>query len=765
MSSTGITSPVQGAIRGATGNGGQTVQIINLPDALQNSARAVRLEGQITSQNQANNSVRIETPQGNVDVRVQGNRQPQVGQRVEIDIPANNRENTQVRQATIRTDPTPQPQNTRPNTQQASGQNAPQTQPAPAQPPAGLATRVTAPNNTQAPPAQAQAQTTTNQATPSQASPNNQAPQTNNPNTANLPQAARNITPQTAPPILQGNVTTETLQNTAALTTSRNNITPESIFRLISTAPAQAQNIAREFINTLPQPISNTINRTAFTSNLLTQSITTSITQTPLLQTTNNIAVLQTNIISNSLLVQTPQNATQNTLQNTAQNFLNNNLISQTQPQLQTQLQPASQLQTVIPQPASQPTTLLQPNILNTAQPLTVAQTSSINATTALATNITAPQTTTTGAVNPTLATPQVGTLTPISFNPSNPTQANFPRLGQIDIQIIRVTPPNTTLTPPPVGNLPPPSPIPAATPFTPPLLGANTAISINAQVTGFTPQGLPLITVQGLGGALPQSFILQTPNTNLQLGSQLQIIPRSGIPIAAQLSPVVAQTFNNPLLQGFQWPAINELYSALQQLSPQAAASLTRALPNAASPVQIAAAANVFIAAVQSGNFDILLGDKKNLLQQAGRSSILSGLTQDSSLARAPEAAIQSDWRAVPLPMFWEGEIHKITLYTYHQNQSQQQEENENGQTRFIFDLNLSRMGDVQIDGLVNGKRLDLIVRTQNSFSEPMQQTIRQSYTNALSQADLTGELNFQGSTNNWVHVLQNQEQLGVHV
>lgn len=710
MNSTGITSPIKAAIQGTKGNATQIVQIIKLPQALKNSAQAIRLEGRISAQNPDNGTVRVETEKGPVDVKVNGNKQPQIGQKLEIEIPAGR----QARQATIRTDPTPQNVNRGDSPQQntASGLSTKVTTP---QPPPNSQAAIRPNTQAQQQPAPQTTQTTT---------PQNQAAQTIAQNTTNLLQTARNIAAQLVPSVLQDALAP---QKTATDVSTPRTITPDNLVRLISVAPAQAQSIAKDFITTLPQPVTNIVNKTAFVSNLIAQNVTDQIATTALKipalpQTSNSPPLIQP-------------------LQNTPQALLLNSAL-------------ATQSQTII-QTATQQTTFLQPTILNTSQALTPSQLLP----TTLATNIA-----------PTAATPpaiQTATLTPLSFDPANPLQNAIPRMtppAQIDIQIIKVTPPETILTPPTTNNSATP-PVPAATKFSPPLLGANNATALTAQVTGFTAQGLPLVTMQGLGGTLPQSFILQTPNTTLQLGSQLQILPQNNAAGTTQISPLMSQTLRNPLLQGFQWPALNDLYNALQQLSPQAAAALTKSLPNAANPTQIAPAAMMFIAAIKSGNFENWLGDKKiDLLQQAGRSGILKGLTLDSA-ARAPESAIQSDWRAVPLPMFWEGEIHKITLYTRNENQNQQQEQNDNGSTRFVFDLNLTRMGDVQIDGLYKDKRLDLVVRTQSAFSPPMQQNMRQSYANALKQVELAGEITFQGSTQNWIHVLEKQEQLGVHV
>ncbi len=737
MSSTGITSPIKAAIQGSKGSGAQIVKIIKLPQAIQNSAQAIRLEGKISSQNPDNGIVRIETEKGAVEVKVNGNKQPQIGQKLEIEIPAGR----QPRQATIRTDSTPQ------NT--TRGDSPPQNT-------SGLSTKVTA---TQAQPT-TPPQTAINAQVPkADFRPNVQGPgqppttptttqqspvaQTIAQNTTNLLQTARNIASQLIPSVLQDALAPQKT-NTDIITPRT--ITPDTLVRLISISLPQAQNIAKEFITSLPQPITNIINKAVFTSNLIAENIVqNTIAQTipPTSQTPIQIpATPQTQ--SAAPIIQPPQNSPQPLI-------LTNNFAGQPQTTVQNALQQ---------------TTLLQSTVLNSTQPLTPNQLLPPAAIANIIPPLTAPSAAT---ITPTPATPQTATLVPLTFDPANPIQNTAPRINtiaQLDVQIIKVTPSETILIPP-VINDSTSAPTPAAIKFNPPLISANNAITLTAQVTAFTPQGLPLVTVQGLGGSLPQSFILQTPNTNLQLGNQLQIIPKNTAPIAAQVSPVVSQTLRNPLLQGFQWPALDDLYYNLQQLSPQAAASLTRSLPNAANPTQIAPAAMMFIAAVKSGNLENWLGDKKiDLLQQAGRGGLLKGLTMDSTARTgAPDPAIQSDWRAVPLPMFWEGEIHKITLYTRNENQNHRQEQNENGSTRFIFDLNLTRMGDVQIDGLYKDNRLDLLIRTQSAFSEPMQQTMRQSYSSALKQTELTGELNFQGSTENWVHVLKSQEQLGVHV
>lgn len=702
MSDTGfgnILSPARPAAQHGGVGVGLIVKIINLPPSLGNPAKALRLAGEVTQQNQ-NGTLRISTDKGEIEVQVKGNKTPQKGQKLEIEIPTGR----PPRQATLR-DAVQQ------RTQTAQNQDS--------------SNRGRGRVTTQ------QVQTT-----PSQP---RQQPSPSVAIQSNAPDKSRPISPRVFQPLLQD--AKSPLPNQQAAIQTRP-LTTEATVRLISASPAQAQAIATEYVQTLPAPQVSTALRAAFTANLIVQNIQNQqaslILQTPSPQTGLTVQTdsgVPTPInkgfspiqIGQTLILIPPTTGTANTGQTAFLSQLQN-----------TQTIPAPNAHNVL---QATPTSN---GIPNTAQHAT--QTAS-NA-----------------------------TLTPLTFDPANPTALSASRANQIDIQVLKIIPPLATLTP--TGNTAQSAPHPAATQFISAITSANNAATVTAQVTGFTTQGLPLVTVKWPGSALPQSFTLQFKSNNLQLGSQLQIIPKGMAVTASTMAStsIMATTgtqalsITNPLLMGFQWPALDALYNGLLHVSPQAAASLTRALPNAASAAQIGPAAMMFIAAVRSGDIANWLGDKKiDLLQRSNASDILKRLSQDSSstgrAAPTTETTQTSEWRAVPLPMFWEGEIHKITLFSRHENQQNQEEENENTQTRFVFDLSLSRMGDIQLDGLLRDKRLDLVIRAQNTFSEHMQQTMRKAYTGALSSTELTGDLNFQGSTKNWVHVLQEKEQLGVHV
>lgn len=337
--------------------------------------------------------------------------------------------------------------------------------------------------------------------------------------------------------------------------------------------------------------------------------------------------------------------------------------------------------------------------------------------------------------------------LTPAITTAGSPPM--MPSMPMLDGTVIKITPPMVQGSP---SVSPGPIAMPHATPQT-----------LTATVIGVMPQGQPLVGIPTAGGGI-QHAILQFPASNLPIGTQIQVLPNiSTHPTPAP--PPLTQSL--PLLQGVRWPVLSETFQFLQTTEPALASAMAKALPSPASPRAMPAAALLFIAAAKAGDLTAWLGDKKiDVLQRLGGKSLLGRLSADGQqTARlAGESLPGTDWRAVPLPMFWQNEIEKITLY-FKRDEESRQNQKDSGQTRFIFDLSLSRIGEMQIDGLMRGQRLDLIVRSQSPFSQGMQAHMKQLYHAAIEEVSLTGDLSFQGDPRAWVHVLQKEEQYQANI
>ena len=60
----------------------------------------------------------------------------------------------------------------------------------------------------------------------------------------------------------------------------------------------------------------------------------------------------------------------------------------------------------------------------------------------------------------------------------------------------------------------------------------------------------------------------------------------------------------------------------------------------------------------------------------------------------------------------------------------------------RFVIDLDLSALGAMQLDGLVHGKRLDLILRSQAELPVAMRHDIARVFDDALDISGMEGSV-----------------------
>jgi hypothetical protein len=62
----------------------------------------------------------------------------------------------------------------------------------------------------------------------------------------------------------------------------------------------------------------------------------------------------------------------------------------------------------------------------------------------------------------------------------------------------------------------------------------------------------------------------------------------------------------------------------------------------------------------------------------------------------------------------------------------------------RFAIEAELSRLGPVQLDGLVRGTRLILVLRSHRALSPELRQEMRGVFHQAVMQSGLSGDLSF---------------------
>ena len=116
---------------------------------------------------------------------------------------------------------------------------------------------------------------------------------------------------------------------------------------------------------------------------------------------------------------------------------------------------------------------------------------------------------------------------------------------------------------------------------------------------------------------------------------------------------------------------------------------------------------------------------------------------------ARAGDAG--GEWRTIPVPWNAEGKIDRIALITRREGDDDDEDKKKKGAkgggTRFLIDLDLSRLGALQLDGMFRkqAKSFDLIVRAKDALPAEMTREMPGLFAAANAAMGMTGTLSFQ--------------------
>lgn len=269
------------------------------------------------------------------------------------------------------------------------------------------------------------------------------------------------------------------------------------------------------------------------------------------------------------------------------------------------------------------------------------------------------------------------------------------------------------------------------------------------------TPDGHPIVQIIPHNAittpaSAPTFFALNYPASNLSEGTQIV------------LQPSPQTTSQTPSAQS--WPPLQDAFEELfLQLQPAQAQTLLNVIPRpAAAGHQFTAAALLFIAAARGGEISGWMGGRADQLLKnldGGKKEIFNKLLSEigrstaravSTDPQAPTATQNSpDWRGYTLPLLFGMDLTKIHLWTkpFGDDDSETAAPDKARGTRFIVDLELSRMGNIQLDGLIQpyAKRLDLALKTQHNFSPDIRQYLRETWHTSLQSIDMTGQIDFQ--------------------
>jgi hypothetical protein len=275
---------------------------------------------------------------------------------------------------------------------------------------------------------------------------------------------------------------------------------------------------------------------------------------------------------------------------------------------------------------------------------------------------------------------------------------------------------------------------------------------------------------IQAVGRVLPDDgaggTLLRTPLGTLRLplstppapGTQITLkltLPvRPGAPAAADAGPKLAA----PTLTR-AWPALQDALATVQRPGrvPDEAAR-TAALTSPGNPVAqalprpgpaLGSGLLFLMAALKGGDISRWLGGEPlRALERAARGDLVGRLRGDfQQLSRLAQDA-GGDWRLFALPVIGDGDVRPVRLYLRRHDGDEDAaragaEEPPPG--RVLVELTLSRLGELQLDGLARRRRLDAILRSRAPLPDELRREIARVFHETLAAAGGTGDLRFE--------------------
>lgn len=288
----------------------------------------------------------------------------------------------------------------------------------------------------------------------------------------------------------------------------------------------------------------------------------------------------------------------------------------------------------------------------------------------------------------------------------------------------------------------------PAVPPETPILRGT---------VAGSTPQGQPILaTRQGM-------LALNVP-ASLPPGAKVT----AALTDLAQATQAAAPTLPGPPgpLGERDWPAMRQLMATLAASDPALAKSMLATMPQPNR--KLTAALGFFLAAMRGGDARGWLGDDaSSALDKAGRRDLLDRLEKDfEGLRREAAEPLPGDWRSYTIPLMDSTGPKPIRLHVHPLKEDEEGEGRPRGKpgSRFLIDLDLSRFGPMQLDGLVRPNHFDLILRSHAALPPDLRVELIQVFADSVRAVGYSGGLSFQSGARSWVKLTRaGQAGLGV--
>jgi hypothetical protein len=113
------------------------------------------------------------------------------------------------------------------------------------------------------------------------------------------------------------------------------------------------------------------------------------------------------------------------------------------------------------------------------------------------------------------------------------------------------------------------------------------------------------------------------------------------------------------------------------------------------------------------------------------------------SAMGTLASETMGNDWRLFLIPLISESLLQNLKLYI-HDNAGESEGDDESNTQRFVIEVEFSRLGPFQFEGLSRPKQFDLIVRTERNIGDDLQSGIADVFNNTITSLGLTGGIDF---------------------
>jgi hypothetical protein len=261
------------------------------------------------------------------------------------------------------------------------------------------------------------------------------------------------------------------------------------------------------------------------------------------------------------------------------------------------------------------------------------------------------------------------------------------------------------------------------------------------AVVRGNTPSGQPVLSVG-------DKLIAVQGGKNWPVGMELKVS------MGSQAGFVVTEDLDGFDLRG--WSGLRMAIEALAAQSPGLVADLARTrLPQPQSQ-QLPGALLFFMSAMQRGIPGWLGEEFIEQLKRMGKEDLIRKVTEQwrEQMGRECEGP-GGQWRGISVPLFDQARMQHMRLYIYDPpDQRKKKKDDPNWARRFLIDMELSRLGAVQLDGLVHKQRLEVVVRTQRALESDFKKDLVERFLKTLEEVRYSGDLRFTANKLGWVDI-----------